>query len=165
MKKSTNGSAPSPAVLPSPAAERSEDERSEPKRSVAAGEGKTVPNPEVTPRAERRQFDAAYKKKILTEADAASEPGAVGALLRREGLYSSHLTNWRHQRDAGLTPQRRGPKPKHDPLFEEVRKLKHSNEQLTLRLARAELIIDVQKKISLLLGIHQPPNEFDGSNA
>jgi hypothetical protein len=74
-------------------------------------------------------------------------------LLRREGLYSSHLTHWRQQRDRGLAPHRRGPKPKHDPLFEEVRKLKQENGQLTQPLASAELIIDVQKKVSSLLGI------------
>ena len=85
-------------------------------------------------------------------------------MLRREGLYSSHLTNWRQQRDAGLSPHRRGPKPKKDPLAEEIRKLKLHNGQLTQRLAHAELIIDVQKKISQLLGIPLASIASDGSN-
>jgi len=86
-------------------------------------------------------------------------------MLRREGLYSSHLTHWRQQRDLGLSPHRRGPKPKQDPLVEEVRKLKRHNDQLTQRLARAELIIDVQKKVSLLLGIPPAPADSDENNA
>jgi hypothetical protein len=81
-----------------------------------------------------------------------------GSLLESTGgsVFPSdegHLTHWRQRRDLGLSPHRRGPKPKHDPLAEEVRKLKQQNGQLTQRLARAELIIDVQKKVSLLLGI------------
>ncbi len=152
MKMYINGLIP-PSVLPSPGAKRSEVERSETERSVAPGEGRTAPNPEVVPKAKRRQFTADYKKRILAEADAATELGAIGAMLRREGIYSSHLTHWRQQRDLGLAPHRRGPKPKYDPLAEEVRQLKRENNHLTKRLARAELIIDVQKKVSLLLGI------------
>jgi len=123
-----------------------------------------MPDPEVVVRAQRRQYTAEYKKRILAEADSAKEPGAVGAMLRREGLYSSHLTHWRQQRDLALAPQRRGPKPKHDPLSEQVRKLELQNGQLTQRLARAELIIDVQKKVSLLLGIPMAPTDSGGSN-
>jgi transposase len=152
-------------VLVTPDAERSEAERSEVKRSVAPGVTKTAPDPEVVPKAHRRQFTADYKKRILNEADSANEPGATGALLRREGLYSSHLTHWRQQRDAGLAVHRRGPKPKHDPLAEEVRKLKLQNGQLTQRLARAELIIDVQKKVSLLLGIPMATVNSDESTS
>ena len=148
-----NGIAALPRVLASPGAERSEAERSEAERSAVPGEAKTLPDPEVFAKAQRRQFTADYKRRILAEADSTTESGAIGALLRREGLYSSHLTHWRQQRDRGLAPHRRGPKPKHDPLFEEVRKLKQENGQLTQRLARAELIIDVQKKVSSLLGI------------
>lgn len=124
-----------------------------------------MPDPEVVVRAKRRQYTAEYKKRILVEADSAKEPGAIGALLRREGLYSSHLTHWRQQRDLGLAPHRRGPKPKHDPLSEQVRKLEQQNGQLTQRLARAELIIDVQKKVSLLLGIPMSAVGSDGSNS
>lgn len=165
MKKFVNGAAATPIVLASPGAERSEAERSEVKRSVAPGEAKTTPDPEVVPKAQRRQFGAEYKKRILDEADSAKEPGAVGAMLRREGLYSSHLTHWRQQRDSGLAVHRRGPKPKHDPLSEEVRKLKLQNGQLSQRLARAELIIDVQKKVSLLLGIPMATVDSSGSTS
>src|SRR5690242_6844699 len=110
-KKNVNGAPPSPTVLVSPGAERSEAERSDAERSAAPGETKTPPDPEVVARAVRRQFTADYKKRILAEADSAKMPGDIGALLRREGLYSSHLTHWRQQRDLGLTPHRRGPKP------------------------------------------------------
>src|ERR1051325_11674746 len=105
-----------------PAAERREAERSEASGSAAAG--KTVapeppvpprPDPEVVADAKRRTFTAEYKQRILAEADAAAlQPGAIGALLRREGLYSSHLVTWRREREAGilkgLTPHKRGPK-------------------------------------------------------
>jgi transposase len=165
MKTKVNGATGVHPVLVSPGAERSEGERSEAERSAAPGETKTPPDPEVVVRAQRRQFTAEYKKQILTEADSAHEHGAVGALLRREGLYSSHLTHWRQQRDLGLTPHRRGPKAKHDPLFEEVRKLKRENNHLTQRLARAELIIDVQKKVSALLGIPLATIDSDESNS
>jgi transposase len=162
-KKNVNGAPPSPTVLVSPGAERSEAERSDAERSAAPGETKTPPDPEVVARAVRRQFTADYKKRILAEADSAKMPGDIGALLRREGLYSSHLTHWRQQRDLGLTPHRRGPKPQNDPLAEEVRKLKRQNGQLTQRLAQAELIIEVQKKVSLLLGIPLAAVDNDGS--
>jgi transposase-like protein len=99
--KYTNGAVPVPTVLSTPGAERSEAERSEVKRSVAPGVDKTAPDPEVVPKAQRRQFTADYKKRILDEADSAKEPGAIGTLLRREGLYSSHLTHWRQQLRAG----------------------------------------------------------------
>ena len=82
-------------------------------------------------KAKRRQFTADYKRRILAEADSTKESGAIGALLRREGLYSSHLTHWRQQRDRGLALRQGGPKSKHDPLFEEVRKLKQENGHLT----------------------------------
>jgi len=84
--------------------------------------------------------------------------------VRRSTAKSAdrYITHWRQQRDLGLSPHRRGPKPKHDPLAEEVRKLKQQNGQLTQRLARAELIIDVQKKVSLLLGIPLAAADNDG---
>ena len=165
MKTKLNGIAPPPRVLVSPGAERSEAERSDAKRSAVPGETKTLPDPEVVVRAQRRQFTAEYKKRILAEADAAKEVGATGAMLRREGLYSSHLTHWRQQRDLGLAPHRRGTKPNRNPLSEEVRSLKRQNDHLTQRLARAELIIDVQKKVSLLLGIPLAAADNDGSNS
>ena len=165
MKAKVNGVAVPPGVLVSPGAERSEAERSEAERSVAPGETKTPPNPEVVAKAQRRQFTADYKRQILAEADSARESGGIGALLRREGLYSSHLTHWRQQRDLGLVPRQRGPKAKHDPVSEEVRKLKRENGHLTQRLARAELIIDVQKKVSALLGIPLATIDSDESNS
>jgi transposase len=165
MKKHTNGAVLPSVVLAPPSAERSEAERSESERSVAPGGAKTMPESEVVAKAQRRQFTADYKKRILAEADSADQPGAVGALLRREGLYSSHLTHWRQQRDLGLSPHRRGPKPKQDPLAETVRKLMQQNDQLTQRLARAEIIIDVQKKVSLLLGIPLAAVDNGGSNS
>src|ERR1022692_2879842 len=152
MKKSVNGVPPPSVVLASPGAERSEAERSDAERSVAPGEAKTMPDPEVVVRAKRRQYSAEYKKRILAEADSAKAPGAMGAMLRREGLYSSHLTHWRQQRDRGLAPRQRGPQSKRDPLFDEVRKLKQENGHLTQRLARAEIIIDVQKKSLVAVG-------------
>jgi transposase-like protein len=151
--------------LVSPGAERSEAERSETERSAVPGETKTLPDPEVLAKAKRRHFTADYKRRILAEADSTTESGAIGALLRREGLYSSHLTHWRQQRDRGLVPRQRGTKSKHDPLFEEVRKLKQANGHLTQRLARAELIIDVQKKVSSLLGIPLATVDSDASNS
>ena len=108
------------------------------------------PDPQVVPKAERRQFSAEYKLRILDEADRCTEHGQIGALLRREGLYSSHLTTWRRQRDQGTLGQKRGRKP--DPQAVEIKRLQRENEQLRARLERAEHIIDVQKKLAQLLG-------------
>jgi transposase len=118
-----------------------------------------VPNPEVVVKAQRRRFTAEYKHRILQEADACTQRGEVGALLRREGLYSSHLTTWRHQRQRGelqgLTPAKRGRKA--DPQAAENARLLRETEHLKAQLARAELIIDVQKKVSQLLGLPEIP--------
>jgi transposase len=121
--------------------------------------GQTLPDPEVVVKAQRRRFTAAYKQRILQEADAATQPGAVGALLRREGLYSSHLSTWRQQRAQGelqgLTPAKRG---RHvDPQAAEIVRLQRETDRLTAQLARAELIIEVQKKVSQLLGLPEIP--------
>ncbi len=156
-----------------PAAERSEAERSETERSAAVGtaeEDPTAivrPNPEVVPKATRRRFTAEYKQQILAKADAAAlEPGAIGALLRREGLYSSNLVNWRRDRKAGiqqgLEPQKRGPKSTRTPLADENQKLQRENERLTEQLRKAEIIIDVQKKVAALLGSPIPPVDPKG---
>jgi transposase-like protein len=96
-------------------------------------------------------------QRVLAEADAAKEEsGGIGALLRREGLYSSHLSTWRHERAAGirhaLTPQKRGPKSKRSPLDEENQKLRRQNQQLSEELRKAEIVIDIQKKVAALLG-------------
>jgi transposase-like protein len=112
--------------------------------------------------AKRRTFTADYKQRILAEADQAKGSGGIGALLRREGLYSSVLTNWRRERAAGvrqsLAPQKRGPKSKRDPVQEEIQKLQKDNARLTEQLRKAEIVIDVQKKVGALLGwpIHTP---------
>ncbi len=156
-----------------PAAERSEAERSETERSAAVGTAGTDPivivrpDPEVVAKAKRRRFTAEYKQQILTKADAAgSETGAIGALLRREGLYSSHLTKWRRDRKAsiqqGLEPRKRGPKSARSPLGDENQKLQRENERLTEQLRKAEIIIDVQKKVAALLGAPIPAEDPKG---
>jgi transposase len=125
-----------------------------------------LPDPEVVPRAKRRRFSAEYKLRILEEVDACSEPGQIGTLLRREGLYSSHLTTWRRQRAegqlAGLSPKRRGRKSSVDEaLVNELDALKRENERLENRLQQAETIIEVQKKLSGLLGLTLNENQSD----
>ena len=114
------------------------------------------PNPEVVAKPKRRIFTAEYKQRILNEADGARQSGTSGALLRREGLYSSHLMTWRRERACGildaLTPHKRGPKSKRHPLEEENQKLRRQNELLTEELRKAEIVIDVQKKVGALLG-------------
>jgi transposase-like protein len=117
-----------------------------------------LPNPEVSEKAERRRFSAEYKLKILREADESRDPGSLGALLRREGLYSSNLTTWRRQREEGtllaLNPKKRGRKASvRNPLLMENEQLRKENDRLHKRLHQAELIIEVQKKVSQILGI------------
>jgi transposase len=137
------------------AVERSgEAERSE---AGPTAVGADRPNPEVVVRAKRRIFTGEYKQRVLAEADKAKEEaGGIGALLRREGLYSSHLTTWRHERAAGilqsLTPQKRGPKSKRSPLDDENQKLQRENQHLREELRKAEIVIDVQKKVAALFG-------------
>jgi transposase-like protein len=120
---------------------------------------KKRPDPEVPAKAKRRQFSAAYKLRILREADALrSEGKGLGSLLRREGLYTSHLSEWGRAREQGglgaLEPQKRGPKPDPDAALKvEIERLRRENERLQKRLERAELVIDVQKKVSRLLGV------------
>ncbi len=118
-------------------------------------------DPEVPEKPVRRSFSAAYKQRIVEEADGCSRPGEVGQLLRREGLYASLLGTWRRQRDegglAGLTPKRRGRKAKKkDAAALENEPLRRENERLTQRLKQAETIIEVQKKVSEMLGIALP---------
>lgn len=128
----------------------------------ATGNGRPVPDPAVPEKPVRRRFTAEYKLRILREADRCTQPGQLGALLRREGLYSSHLTTWRQQRDegtlAGLTPKRRGRKASPDaPLVAENDQLRRENQRLTVKLRQAETIIEVQKKLSEILGVPLPP--------
>ena len=134
----------------------------------AAGNGKPIPDPAVPEKPVRRRFTAEYKLRILREADRCTEPGQLGALLRREGLYSSHLSTWRQQRDegtlAGLTPKRRGRKANPDaPLIAENERLKRETQRLAAKLRQAETIIEVQKKLSEILGIPLPPPDSNGS--
>ena len=108
------------------------------------------PDPEVLAKPKRRTFTKEYKQRILKEY-AETEVGKKGAILRREGLYSSHIASWRRQLDEGsLKTKKRGPKGK--PRKENIRKLKAENEHLRTRLKQAELIIEAQKKISQILG-------------
>ncbi len=113
---------------------------------------------EVSEKAKRRTFTAEYKRRIVKEADACKAPGDVGALLRREGLYSSNLTAWRAARDRGeLAPgaatKKRGPAAAvPDPLHKEIADLKRENARLLKRAERAEEIVEVQKKVAALLG-------------
>jgi transposase-like protein len=116
----------------------------------------------------RRKFTAAYKRRILQEADK-GDPGAIAGLLRREGLYSSHLTTWRRQREsgeiAGLEPRKRGKKPvPKNPLRVEVQQLTRENQRLQKRLKQAEMIIDVQKKLCEMLGLPVATTEVSGSD-
>lgn len=127
--------------------------------------GPLAASPELSPRPRRRTFTVQDKLRILAETDQAAESGSVGAVLRREGLYSSALADWRRQRAAGaysaLTPVRRGPKlPPLNPLAAELTSAKRENARLQWRLDRAEAIIDLQKKVAALLGI--PPVAIDG---
>lgn len=160
-----------PRAVPVPVvgAERSVGDRREPERSSAPTTAAPSPPPMVpaavhpdpevsTDRPKRRTFTAEYKKRILEEADGCSALGSMGALLRREGLFSSHLTEWRRQRElatvAGLAPRKRGRKQKVvDAMATRVAELEREKLRLEKRLRMAEIIIDVQKKVSQLLGV------------
>ena len=144
--------------------ERRGDERSEAPRSGGSPTGErqltpVPPDPEVPARHVRRRFTTAYKLEILRKADACQRPGELGALLRREGLYSSHLVTWRRQRAHGLTPKTRGRKK--TAVDPRVKKLEQENRRLTSRLEKAEAIIAFQKKVAELLGIPLKPFEPD----
>ncbi len=145
--------------------QRRKGERSEPDRSGGGANSgvaapATIPDSEVPEKPKRRQFTAEYKRSIVAQAEACRDDGAIGALLRREGLYSSHLTTWRRQKKQGeldaLAPKKRGRKSTANPLTDENQRLRKENARLSRRLEQAELIIDVQKKVSALLGISLP---------
>jgi transposase len=168
--QNVNGSPSVPTVLPGDArreAERSEADRSAAPGKTVAGPGagpavRARPDPEVVVDAKRRTFTAGYKLRILAEAEEAKKiSGGVGTLLRREGLYSSHLVFWRRERDAasleGMSAKSRGPKPNRNPLQDEVDKLRRENQGLCEELRKAEIVIEVQKKIGGLLGWTTPP--------
>jgi transposase len=142
--------------------QRSEGERSEPERSggpakPSAGSPGGPPDPEVKELCSRRRFSAAYKADVVQQAMACREHGEIGALLRREGLYSSQLSAWRAQYERGalrgLADDMRGRKSKRNPLDGEVQRLRKQNARLEGRLRQAEAIIEIQKKVSEILGI------------
>ena len=127
-----------------------------------------LPDPEVLAKPVRRQFSARYKLEILEKADRCRVPGEVGALLRREGLYSSHLSAWRKARRQGILgamKKRRGPKPDPDKAqMRRIQRLERENARLEEALRKARTIIEVQKKVSSLLGEDLPklPNDANG---
>lgn len=154
--------------------ERSSPEPSEGARSggpptTASGPipptGSVAPDPEVPERPVRRHFTTSYKLEILREAERCKEPGAVGSLLRREGLYSSHLSSWRQQRDSGALgtgPRKRGrPAAPAHPDTKRLAQVEREKRQLERRLKKAELLLDLQKKVSEILGIELPPPPTD----
>jgi transposase-like protein len=128
-------------------------------------EGGTRPDPEVPAKATRRRFTPEYKLRIVEEADACREAGEIGALLRREGLYTSHLSTWREQRRAGalagLRAKTRGRKAKQSPLEKQLARVERENARLREELRQAHVIIAVQKKLSGLLGIALPEASED----
>ncbi len=132
--------------------------------SQNAGSPQVAPDPEVVDRAKRRRFTAEYKRKFLKQADACTRPGELGALLRREGVYSSSLNSWRAARNrgeiAGLEPKKRGPKTAPaDPRDKRIAELEREARKYRVRAERAEGLVEVQKKLALLLGIDLPESE------
>jgi transposase-like protein len=127
-----------------------------------------TPEVEVSSKPKRRRFTAEYKRKILAEAATCTERGAMGALLRREGLYSSHLSEWRaaaaRGEIAGLAPKRRGPAPRvRDPRDKQIAELERRLARAERRAERAEGLVELQKKVSELLGIQLPENDEKNS--
>jgi transposase-like protein len=122
-----------------------------------------VPDPAVAEKATRRRFSAEYKLRIVLLADACKEPGELGSLLRREGLYSSHLVAWRRQREQLSKPAMAGKKrgPQALAAHPRLRQLERENTRLKHQLERAHLVIDIQKKASTLLGITLDSDEID----
>jgi len=138
--------------------------------SVSKFSNFSPPDPEVTGKKPRRKFTAKYKLRMLKKADACTEPGQLGVLLRQEGLYSSNLTTWQKQKDEGvliaMSPKKRGRKAQtKNPLAPEVARLQKENQRLKEKLRQAELIIDAQKKISEILGIAQDQDENERSSS
>ena len=152
------------------AQERSGDERSESERSggapnATARPDRAVPKPEVSSRPKRRRFTAEYKARIVEEAETCLD---VGAMLRREGLYSSYLTTWRREYRSGalaaLKDDKRGRKKTKNPLEDEVARLQRKNARLAHRLEQAEAIIEIQKKVSAMLGIPLKDEPSEGKD-
>jgi len=150
-----------------PNAEDTQGARRATEVSSAGGAESERVTSEVLEKAARRTFTAEYKQRILAQADACSEPGCIGKLLRSEGLYSSHLSKWRAEREQairdGLSKQR-GRKPlDKNPLADENARLQNEVQRLQARLTQAETIIDVQKKLSQLLGLSVMPATGESS--
>jgi transposase-like protein len=127
------------------------------------GPAREVPDPAVEAKPQRRRFTAEYKLRVLREVERAKAPGDIGAILRREGLYSSHLVSWRRERDrvatAGLAARKRGPTaqvkdPRVTQLEREMARLRRRNQQV-------ETLLEIQKKASELLGIPLSPGRSD----
>lgn len=119
------------------------------------------PDPEVPSKPAKRLFTAEYKQRVLDEVDGCA-PGEIGVVLRREGLYSSHLTTWRRQRkdgELGVNARSKAGRPKNGPLVAEVERLRRENERLAEKLRKAELVIDVQKKVQGLFEAHLASEE------
>jgi transposase-like protein len=131
---------------------------------TGAGARLAVPDPVVEAKPQRRRFTAEYKLRLLREVERAKEPGAIGAILRREGLYSSHLVTWRRERDrvatAGLAARKRGPKA--TPKDPRVTQLERENARLRRRNQQVETLLEIQKKASELLGIPLNAHDSDG---
>lgn len=158
-------SASAPGPSPEEVQERRDGERSEPSRSD--GTSSAAPPTQVHPRPTRRYLSAEYKLRVLQEVDACRAPGEIGAILRREGLYSGHLSNWRAQRRKGALgalAARRGPKPP-APEAREVERLRGENARLRRELEKANLCLEIQKKVSEMLGIPLNPPSSDGSGS
>ena len=128
-------------------------------QSIEGAGALVVPDSEVSARHTRPRFTTAYKLEILRRADACTRHGELGALLRKEGLYSSHLITWRQQRERGLTPKKRGRKPV--PVDPQVKRLEQENRRLTTQLQKAEAVIDFQKTVAALLQIPLKPMPSD----
>jgi transposase len=139
--------------------ERSEAPRSGGSATLERADVPVLPDSEVPARHARRRFTTAYKLEMLRKAEACTRPGERGALLRKEGLYSSHLITWRQQRERGLTPQKRGRKAV--PVDPRLKKLEQENRRLTTRLQKAEALLDYQKKVAALLQIPLKPMPSD----
>lgn len=138
-------------------------------RELAEGKGLISPDPEVTEKAQRRRFSAEYKLRVLREADQCRKPGELGALLRREGIYSSSLSTWRRQRKVGelvgLRPEKRGRKarPK-DSRDQRIAELERQTRRLRAKLEQTEAVIEIQKKVSMLLGIPLKSPDDEGND-
>lgn len=144
--------------------ERMEENDTVPRPGEAKRSAAAPPDAEVIDRPLRRRFAPSYKLRVVQEAEQCTEPGAVGRLLRREGLYTSHLTAWRKAARSGslrALSKKRGRKPERNPLEDKVRKLERENARLETALHKAHLIIDVQGKVAGLLGLSLE----DGTNS